>query len=368
MCESGQSEVCIVVGTRPEIIKMAPVIRAVESSDYLFPYIIHTNQHYDDNLSGAFFQDLNLREPDSNLRIGSGSQAKQTADGLVGIERVIEKRLPKIVLAQGDTNAVLSAAIATAKMDSAFGHVEAGIRSFDRTMPEEINRIVADNLADLLFAPTETAARNLADEEVRDGVYVTGNTVVDACHEHVRLASKQSSILERLDVDSCEYVVATIHRPRNTDNPERLKEIVNQLNQLSIPVVFPAHPRTRNRMDELDLTVGNTIRLIEPLDYLDFLKLESSSTVIVTDSGGVQEEASILQVPCLTVRPNTERPETVKAGVNRLIQPSEVNEAVKRHLIDESHSAAMRGHPDLYGDGKAGQRIAAALTEYVAEV
>ena len=356
-------EIGIVVGTRPEIIKMAPVIRAAEAADAFEPYLVHTNQHYDEELSEVFFENLELPAPDENLNVESGTQGGQTAAGLVGVERLLTQREPAAVLAQGDTNAVLSTALAASKLPVAFGHVEAGIRSFDRSMPEEVNRVVADAVSDYLFAPTDTAATNLADESVHGEVVVSGNTVVDACREHTVIADERSDVLEEFGLTPDEYVVATIHRPQNTDDPARLRRIMDELGETGLPVVFPAHPRTRAALDEIGYAPPERIRLVDPLDYLDFLRLESNARVIVTDSGGLQEEASILEVPCLTVRPNTERPETIEAGVNELCEPADVGERLRRVYEDDAVHDAMTGHPGLYGDGDAGEQIVAVLAD-----
>jgi UDP-N-acetylglucosamine 2-epimerase (non-hydrolysing) len=354
-------EVGVVVGTRPEIIKMAPVIRELRSSDGFETYLVHTNQHYDEALSAVFFDNLDLPAPDENVQVKSDSHGRQTAQALVGVESVIQERTLDAILAQGDTNAVLSTAIAASKTPIPFGHVEAGIRSYDRTMPEEINRVIADHVSDMLFAPTETAAANLAAEGIESGVTVTGNTVVDACLEHVPIADEHSTILDELGLDPKEYVVATIHRPRNTDEPERLRRIVEALDRVAYPVVLPAHPRTQAAIDELGFEPEHNLVLTHPLDYLDFLKLENHARLIVTDSGGLQEEASILEVPCLTVRPNTERPETVAAGVNRLVEPEEIEQSIA-DVCDDS-AEQMTGAPSLYGDGDSGGRIVQYLSE-----
>ncbi|MFC6836861.1 non-hydrolyzing UDP-N-acetylglucosamine 2-epimerase [Halomarina ordinaria] len=351
-------ELVVVVGTRPEIIKMAPVIRAAEGT--FERYLVHTGQHYDAEMSGAFFEALDLPAPDENLEIGSGTQGEQTSQALVGVERLLLEREPAAAVALGDTNAVLSTALAASKLSTTFGHVEAGLRSFDRTMPEEVNRVVADHVADLSFAPTEQAVSHLRDEGVTEGVHETGNTVVDACHEHAPLAAERSDVLERFGLDG-DYVAATIHRPHNTDDAERLRAVVDALDGASVPVVFPAHPRTQRVLADLDYEPSGSLRLVDPLDYLDFLKLMDHARVVVTDSGGIQEEASVLEVPCLTVRPNTERPETVEAGVNELVEPAELSARLETLLTDADARDAMTGHPDLYGDGDAGERIVAAL-------
>jgi UDP-N-acetylglucosamine 2-epimerase (non-hydrolysing) len=354
-------ELAAVVGTRPEIIKMAPVLRAAEGRFDL--HLVHTGQHYDDELSGAFFEALELSPPDENLGIGSGSQAEQTAGALVGVEGVLEEREPAAVLAVGDTNAVLSTAMAAAKLPVAFGHVESGLRSFDRSMPEEVNRVLADHVADLAFAPTEEAREHLEREAVDDAaaIHVVGNTVVDACRQHAPLAADRSTVLERFGLAPGEYVAATIHRPANTDDHDRLVAVAEALDDARRPVVLPAHPRTEAALEAADWEPSGSLTLCEPLGYLDFLHLLASARVAVTDSGGVQEEASVLEVPCLTVRPNTERPETVAAGVNELVEPEELPGRLDRLLTDEEARAAMTGHTELYGDGHAGERIVSIL-------
>lgn len=358
------AELAIVVGTRPELVKMAPVLRAVDGSAFSL-HLVHTGQHYDDELSGSFFRALDLPEPDENLGVGSGSQAEQTADALVGVERMLREREPACVLAQGDTNAVMSTALAAAKLPTRFGHVEAGLRSFDRTMPEEVNRVVSDHVADYLFAPTEQSRDYLADEGVTEGVFVVGNPVVDACRQHAPIARERSTVHDRFALAPGEYVAATIHRPRNTDDPDRLRAIVETLDAAPAPVVLPAHPRTTNALEEVGWTTasGGALTLCEPLPYLDFLALLADARVAVTDSGGVQEEAAILEVPCLTVRPNTERPETVDAGVNELVDPGALGDRLAALLADDEAHAAMTGHPDLYGDGRTGERIVERLAD-----
>lgn len=356
-----------IVGTRPEIIKTAPVLRAVRNTKSLNAYLAHTDQHYDDNMSAAFFEALDLGLPDEHLGVGSGTQAEQTAEGLVAIERLLEDRAPAAVLAQGDTNAVLSTAIAASKLSVDVGHIEAGIRSFDRSMPEEVNRVLADHVSDLCFAPTTVAVDNLTAEGIDTGVYETGNTVVDACLQHRSIAESASDVLDRFGLSSGEYAAATIHRPVNADDPDRLSTILAAFDSQAFPVVFPCHPRTRAAINELGFEATGSLRLVEPLDYLDFLKLEANARLIVTDSGGIQEEASILEVPCLTVRPNTERPETVEACVNRLIEPASIERAMEELFVDDSQHHAMQGAAQLYGDGNSGERIAGILAERYGE-
>lgn len=356
-------DILVVLGTRPEIIKLAPVIRAIDESEKLTFQLVHTGQHYDVELNEAFFQSLGVPEPDHWLGIGSGAQGEQTAKALHGIEQLILSDTPDIVVALGDTNAVLSAAIATSKTEPKFVHIEAGIRSFDRSMPEEVNRVLADRVSDIAFAPTETAVENLADEGITTNVWEVGNTIVDACHEHAPVAEEESSILSRLGIDSESYAVATIHRPRNTDDVERFRIITEALDNQTFPVIFPAHPRTEAVLSTIDYSPDSSLRLIDPLNYLDFLKLLMNARIVATDSGGIQEEASILEVPCLTVRPNTERPETVEAGVNELVAPNALEERLRSVYFDSKTCESMTGHAHLYGDGAAAERIVKVLLE-----
>jgi len=366
MLATPSSDLLVVLGTRPEIIKLAPVIRTLESRDDLSVRLLHTGQHYDNELSGVFFDTLKLPQPDRTLDIGSGTQGEQTGAALRGIEADLRATGLTAVLALGDTNAVLSAALAASKTDAEFAHLEAGIRSFDRSMPEEINRVVADQLADVAFAPTETGVENLAQEGITEDVYLVGNTVVDACREHIQIARDRSTILNDLGLTPGEYAVATVHRQRNTDSTGRLRTIVETLDDCMFPVVFPAHPRTTNALDELGFEPSGSLILADPLDYLDFLNLLGNSRVVVTDSGGIQEEASILEVPCLTVRPNTERPETVEAGVNELLAPSELGARLATVFRDDDVHGSMTGRPDLYGDGDSSERIVDILVGHYA--
>ena len=349
----------VVLGTRPDLIKMAPVIEAIEASDVLELRLLHTGQHYDDELSDAFIETLSLPPPDVSLGVGSGTHGEQTAGAIVGVERDVREHGSDVVLGQGDTNAVLSAALATSKQSPQFGHVEAGIRSFDRTMPEETNRVVADHVADLRFAPTAVAESNLADEGITRGVHVTGNTVVDACRKYRDVAEVESDVTGELGVDPDGFAVATIHRPGNTADTDRLTRIVTALETASFPVVFPVHPRTRAALDDAGIEPGGSVQTVDPVGYLDFVALLSNARVVVTDSGGIQEEASILEVPCLTVRRNTERPETVEAGVNELVEPESL--AARLESVFESEHEQMVGAPHLYGDGEAGRRIVEIL-------
>jgi UDP-N-acetylglucosamine 2-epimerase (non-hydrolysing) len=359
----------IVLGTRPEIIKMSPVIRACEKrgEDY---FLIHTGQHYSYEMDRVFFDELSLPAPAFNLDVGSGSHAAQTGAIMAGTEKVLHKKKPDVVLVQGDTNTVLAASLAACKSyvrDGGravqVGHVEAGLRSFDRRMPEEINRVLADHVSDYLFAPTRTARQNLKREGIGDEkIFVTGNTIVDAVHQNLAIAQKKSSAVRSLGLAKDGYFLATLHRQENVDDKRRLAGILDGLFTISkdhgLPIVFPVHPRTGKMIRTFKLKTKG-IRTISPLGFLEFLQLESQARLALTDSGGVQEEACILGVPCVTIRDSTERPETVEAGAN----------VVAGFRADDIASTAQqmlgrtRKWKNPFGDGKAGERIVEILRD-----
>lgn len=354
----------IILGTRPEIIKMAPIVRVLEGEG-LELFILHTGQHYSYNMDEAFFEQLRLPQPKYNLKAGSGTHAEETGRMMIGVERVLLEERPDIALVEGDTNTVLAGALASVKLGIRVGHVEAGLRSFDRCMPEEINRVVADHVSDLLFAPTKRAKRNLLEEGIsEEKVFVTGNTIVDAVYQNLTLANGEEGMhtLERLGVREGEYFLVTVHRQENTDNPKRFQGILDGLGlvreRFGLPVIYPAHPRSRKMMSLYSLKADG-ITILEPLDYLSFLALESKARLILTDSGGVQEEACILGVPCITLRYNTERPETLEVGANVLAgaDPERILEMAEFMLN------GRRGWPNPFGDGKAGERIARIVKE-----
>lgn len=349
----------MVLGTRPEIIKMAPVIRALKESGTGY-YVLHTGQHYSRMLDEVFFDDLQLGEPDFNLRVGSGTHAEETARMLVGVEKTLSETKARGVLVEGDTNSVLAGALAASKLGVLVGHVEAGLRSGDRKMPEELNRIVTDHLSDKLFAPTRKAKDNLLKEGVQsDRIFVTGNTVVDAIKQNVKIA-------EGMDVDDFvgtreDYILATVHRQENVDDRSRLRKVVKGLHDVGrktgLPVVFPAHPRSVKAMGAMGVRVdAKVLRVKPPASYLQFLKLESDAKLILTDSGGVQEEACILGVPCVTLRDSTERPETIDVGANTLAgwEPGSILGAATKMI--QLHG----GWKNPFGDGRAAERIVRA--------
>ena len=342
-----------VVGARPQFVKCAPVSREVRKVHE--EVLVHTGQHYDYGLSEVFFRDLDIPAPDYHLGIGSGSHGVQTGRMLAAIEDVLVKEEPGVVLVYGDTNSTLAGALAAAKMHVPVAHVEAGLRSFDRRMPEEVNRVLTDHCSDILFCPTATAVRNLAAEGITAGVHLTGDVMVDALRENLSLAKEQST-----GPGLSPYFLATIHRAGNTDDPAALRAILEAFSCLEVPVVFPVHPRTRKKLAEYGIVPAANVRLVEPLPYFDMLALLSGARAVLTDSGGVQKEAYILEVPCVTLRENTEWVETVEDGWNVLVG------ADTDRIVAEADAAggARREHSARFGDGHAAARIAAIITEY----
>lgn len=354
-------KLAIVIGTRPEIIKMAPIVRACEAREVPF-VLVHTGQHYSRELDGVFFEELDLPAPEVNLSVGSGTQAYQVGAIVSGIERVLADTKPDVVLVQGDTNSVVAAALGARACGVRVGHVEAGLRSYDRTMPEELNRILADHISDVLFAPTANAGTILRAEGIAaERVHVTGNTVVDEVLLQ-RARADREDLLEEFGVTDRGYALATVHRAENTDSVERLGGIVAGLREtaamLGVPVLAALHPRTVLRLRDLGLEVTGGVRVLPPLGYLDFLGLESHAALVLTDSGGLQEEACVLQVPCVTLRDNTERPESVEAGSNMLAgaTPGRIVECARIMC------SRARGWPNPFGDGHSGERIVELLT------
>jgi UDP-N-acetylglucosamine 2-epimerase (non-hydrolysing) len=350
-------DVLFVLGTRPEIIKLSPLIRRCEQTDRGYT-LVHTGQHYSDSLNEVFFEQLDLPEPDVNLGVGSKPPGAQTGEMLAGVESVLTDVDPDVTFVQGDTNSVLAGAIAACKHDTELAHVEAGLRSFDRTMPEELNRILSDHAADHLFAPTERSKSLLLDEGVPDDrVVVTGNTVVDAVEEISEISSAKSDVLGTLGVSSGQYLLATIHRAENVDDPDRFRDILDGIgtfaSEVDLPVIYPIHPRSSDRLARFDVSVPDRVRLVDPQDYVDFLELQRNAALVFTDSGGVQEEACILGVSCVTVRDNTERPESVDVGANVLAgaTPETIVECGFQMFEDEST------WENPYGDGEATARI-----------
>ena len=348
-----------IVGARPQFIKCAPVSRELRKEHK--EILVHTGQHYDHGMSAVFFEELAIPEPDYNLGIGSGTHGRQTGAMLGAIEDILEKEGPEIVLVYGDTNSTLAGALAAAKMHVPVAHVEAGLRSFDRRMPEEVNRVLTDHASDILFCPTTTAVRNLAAEGVTEGVFLVGDVMVDAMNHNRAIAEERSRILEDAGVRPGEYLVVTVHRPSNTDSRENMAAIIGALGEAGVPVVFPVHPRTRKFLLGYDLLAAmpENIRITEPLGYLDMLRLMAHAKKILTDSGGVQKEAYMLGVPCITLRENTEWVETVEAGWNVLVG------AEREGIVDVIRQFSPGFlQKRIFGEGDASLRIREILTGY----
>ncbi|MFN2399249.1 MAG: non-hydrolyzing UDP-N-acetylglucosamine 2-epimerase [Gemmatimonadaceae bacterium] len=355
-------KVLTVVGARPQFIKAAPVSTALSNAGH-DEILVHTGQHYDYEMSQVFFDELGIPVPAVNLGVGSGSHAAQTGQMLVGVEEVLLTEKPDCVLVYGDTNSTLAGALAACKLRIPIAHVEAGLRSFNRDMPEEHNRVLTDHCSSLLFCPTVTAVDNLAREGITTGVHLSGDTMYDAVLRFAAAAS-QRSILADLGLDSKGYLLATVHRAYNTDNQDTLANILIALADAGETVIFPVHPRTRQRIAQMNgalMPLAPNVRMTEPLSYLDMLVLEQNARVILTDSGGMQKEAFFFSVPCITLRPETEWVETVACGWNIIAgtEPSRIRDAVRRTDWPKGEP------PRLFGMGDAAERIVRVLAETV---
>jgi UDP-GlcNAc3NAcA epimerase len=351
-----------VVGARPQFIKAFAVSRELRPEHE--EILVHTGQHYDEELSDVFFEELGIPEPDYNLGVGSDTHGSQTAAMLGGIEEIIETEEPDVVLLYGETNSTLAGAIAAAKIDPLVAHVEAGLRSYNRDMPEEINRVLTDHASDLLFAPSESAAETLTVEGITNGVYVVGDVMYDSILWARDVAHQESSVLEELELDPGEFILSTVHRAGNTDDPDRLDSILAGLAAAQLPVVLPVHPRTEKRLQEYGLWEKATTELevVEPVGYLDFVRLLDASERVATDSGGVQKEAFYLDTPCVTMREETEWVETVESGWNVLVGSD--GGAIEREL---KKGCSLEGKPTPYGDGSAAEQIVEVLSNYAIE-
>ncbi|MDX6270539.1 MAG: hypothetical protein QOD28_1762 [Acidobacteriota bacterium] len=357
-----------VVGARPNFMKVAPIVEAMRRRATEFaPLVVHTGQHYDALMSEAFFRDLELPEPDVHLGVGSGTHAAQTAAVLERFEPVVLSEQPDWVVVVGDVNSTLACALCCAKLGVRVAHVEAGLRSRDRTMPEEINRLLTDQLSDLLLTPSPDADENLLAENIpRERIRFVGNVMIDSLYAQLERANR-SRIREELGVKGIDYAVLTLHRPSNVDTCEPLTRVLDALERIGarLPVVFPAHPRTRRRLEEFGLlerveALAPRVRLVEPLGYLDFLRLYSGAKLVLTDSGGIQEETTALDIPCLTLRENTERPITITHGTNRLVGTADAATITAAAFDALDHPRESR--PPLW-DGQAADRILNALLE-----
>ena len=353
-----------IVGARPNLMKIAPLMAEYRKHPRIEPLLVHTGQHYDANMSDFFFNQLGIPEPDLNLEVGSASHAVQTAEVMKAFEPVVQEHRPDAVLVVGDVNSTIACGLVAVKLGVKLVHVEAGLRSFDRSMPEEINRVLTDGISDILLCSEASGVTNLRREGIADEkIHLVGNVMIDTLLQH-RERARQSTVLEDFSLDEGGYAVLTLHRPSNVDDPEVLGKLLDALDvvQSDMPVLFPVHPRTRAKLEDFGLAARvaamKELRLIEPLGYLDFLRLMSSARIVLTDSGGIQEETTILQVPCLTLRDNTERPVTVELGTNRIVgqDPAKIL-AVYRELMTHKTS----GQPPPLWDGHASERIVEIL-------
>lgn len=350
-------KIATVIGARPQFIKAAAVSRVLRTQHR--EVLIHTGQHYDANMSDIFFEELHIPRPDYNLGIGSGLHGAQTGAILAQVEEVLLKEKPDALLVYGDTNSTLAGALAASKLHIPVFHIEAGLRSFNRKMPEEINRVLTDHLSSRLFCPTDTAVRNLLAEGITEGVYQNGDVMFDAFLYNLKLAEEKSTILQTLGLSPKSFVLCTIHRAENTDDPARLTQILKAVARISLPVVLPLHPRTRKIVQQLGLnSLLEQVKVIEPVGYLDMINLEANTLKLVTDSGGVQKEAYFAGVPCITMRDETEWVETVQVGWNCLTGADErkISDAV------ESFNSPAQ-HPAIFGDGHSAEQFVKLLEE-----
>lgn len=345
-----------IVGARPQFIKSAPVSRALSS--HFREVLIHTGQHYDYGMSEIFFKEMEIRPPNFNLGVSGGSHGEQTGRMLIELEKVIDQVKPDCVLVYGDTNSTLAGALVSAKRSIPLAHVEAGLRSFNRAMPEEVNRVLTDHVSRFLFCPTDTAVENLGKEGVVNGVHRVGDVMYDALLYNLEIARIRSQIRGRLELEKASYALVTVHRAANTDDPERMRSILGALSALSLKVVFPVHPRTRKMIREWGLTANPNVLFIEPQGYFDILMLQESANCILTDSGGMQKEAYLLGVRCITLREETEWVETVSSGWNKLVG---VDQNAVCTAVETWHPQGDR--PLLYGDGHAAEQICETLLQ-----
>ena len=355
-----QKRIACVVGARPNFMKMAPIIEELRRQSDFAPMLIHTGQHFSPEMSDLFLRDLEMPQPDRYLGVGGCSPVEQTALVMRGLEEAFRKDRPDLILVVGDVTSTMAAAIVGAKMEIPVAHVEAGLRSFDRRMPEEINRVVTDGLSDYLFVTEESGIRNLRNESIgEERIFFVGNVMIDTLLRF-RGRAMESDVLERWGLRPASYALVTLHRPSNVDDPSRLREIACLLRRIAerLPVVFPVHPRTQRRIEEAGISTGDLI-VMPPQGYLDFLRLMADARLVATDSGGIQEETTILHVPCLTLRENTERPVTIEVGTNRLVGtgPDRVFAAVLEVLESPPGFAQV---PPLW-DGQASRRIVEIL-------
>jgi len=365
-------KIILIVGARPNFMKIAPILEALRKTpDEFDPYLVHTGQHYDERMSEIFFEELGLPKPDRYLGVGSGTHATQTARVMIAFEEVLMEERPDLVLVVGDVNSTVACSLDAVKLHIRVGHVEAGLRSRDRTMPEEINRLVTDSISDLLFTTCRDADENLIREGIpREKIFFVGNVMIDSLRKFEQMA-ETSPILDTLNLEPKEYGLLTLHRPSNVDQRSRFEGIIQALGEIQtrLPLIFPIHPRTRKMLDELGLHPQveemENLKLIAPVGYLDFLKLEKTARLVLTDSGGIQEETTVLGVPCLTLRENTERPITVEVGTNQLVGMDRAR--IVRAAMDLLDGGGKPGRIPEGWDGKAAERIVEVLLKSFGE-
>ena len=347
-----------VVGARPQFIKLA--ILSKELRENHNEIIIHTGQHYDDNMSRYFFEEMQIAKPDYNLNIGSGSHGKQTAEMLIGLEDIFLHQKPDVVITFGDTNTTLATGLAATKLNIPVAHIEAGLRSHNREMPEEINRILTDHISDYLFAPTLTAMENIKSENLYGKPFLVGDVMYDSLLYYGKIAEQKSRILKNLKLKQKEYILLTLHRPYNVDNIQKLQNIFSALKQTKRFIVLPVHPRTCKMIESTNTIIPENISIIEPLGYLDFIFLQKHSEKIITDSGGIQKEAYLNGIPCITIRPETEWIETVKAGWNVLVG-DKMDQLIENCL----HFKPSHNRPRYFGDGDSSKKIISILESHL---
>ncbi|MFW6016696.1 MAG: non-hydrolyzing UDP-N-acetylglucosamine 2-epimerase [bacterium] len=358
-------KILTIIGARPQFIKLAPVSREIRKEHQ--EVLVHTGQHYDDYMSKIFFEELNIPKPDYNLGIGSASHGKQTGEMLIEIEKVILHEKPNYVIVYGDTNSTIAGALASSKLHVPLIHVEAGLRSYNKKMPEEQNRILTDHISDILLCPTQTAVKNLRQEGIIEGVYNIGDIMYDSVLYNYKIAEKKSNILNKLYLENDGYYLATVHRAENTDKKNKLLTILEAFNELDKPVIFPIHPRTNSKLEQYgkETNIYQNVRFIQPVSYLDMINLIAGCKKVLTDSGGLQKEAYFLDTPCITLRNQTEWVETLKNNWNILVK-------IKKEEILEKVSAQNTENIDkdnnYFGDGKAAKKLLNIISNYSNEI
>ncbi len=351
-------KIITVIGARPQFIKAAAVSNIIRKE--FEEILVHTGQHYDENMSKVFFDELNIPKPDYNMGIGSGNHGQQTGTMLIELEKIYLKEKPDLVLVYGDTNSTLAGALAASKLLIPVAHVEAGLRSFNMNMPEEQNRILTDHISSILFPPTETAVVNLKNEGIKNSVHNVGDVMFDAVLDFKELAKKKSNIVNELNLIENKYILTTIHRAENTNDINRLRNIIQALNESNKTIVLPLHPRTKKYIDSYGLSFNNNVKVIEPIGYLDMISLEMHAEKIVTDSGGVQKEAFFMKKPCITMRDETEWVETVQNGWKTIVGTDK-----EKILSAIMNFVPNREQENIFGDGKAGEKILKVIKEAI---